>query len=745
MTTIPATITERVALPAPPSATPAGAPTAGVTFQDILAVVRRRLVLIVFLFILLTVLSVGAWLTAYFYFPLWPAEAFVECISDKPKAMTLSDETLGVKEFDRFILTQAHFATGPEVLMDALRTAEVRNTNWYKNTPADDLLIDFMDLVKASPQRGTNLLGVSVATRSPSDPHVIVNQVVQVYLNRVKEYNTSEFRNEKATWEEELDSIVKQIADKNLQLAGIQKQLPPGYASTGSNPVALDYASDRETANQYELVFRELQGLNNIYNQPGGVALSPEDTQLVALDPKVAFLSNSAFGFMQQLEVARKDLGSNHRTVRELEKRLEVTNRQLADEQQRRLSEILAFKRAQVNTAMLNAQHAWLKAQEKLADTMAYLADMDELVTQFLSLQEDIDLAKENREIVASYIRELNRIIRERTAIRVELRESAMKPIQRSFPQKFLLPAGVVLSFVFAVGLAILLEFIDTSIRTPQDIVRHLRIPLLGVVPDVDDEEVDIEQIETAVRDAPQSMYAEVFRTIRSNLQFTATAEHQRSIVITSPRPEDGKTAIACNLALMLAQGARRVLLVDANFRKPAIHRFFPPKSRRGLSNVLVGDADAADLITETDTANLHVLTSGPLPPNPAELVGSQQMTDFIKQVAGLYDHVILDSPPVLLASDTCVLSTRTDGVILVCRAKVNSRGIGSRASELLSRVNARVFGAILNAAQVRRGGYFREQLRTFYDYRPDDDDHSADVARALPNRDPDAEKDDTV
>ncbi len=733
MTTIPATVRERIELPAPATARAGGSQAGNVTIQDVLAIIRRRMVLIVIVFMLLSALSVGGWISAYLYFPLWPAEAFVECISDKPKAMQLADEALDVKEFDRFILTQAHFATSPEVLMDALKTAEVRGTDWYKRTPSDDQLIDFLDLVKAAPQRGTNLLEVSVSTRSPDDPHKIVNQVVTVYLNRVKDHNTSEFRNEKETWEEELNTIVTQIADKDLQLARISKQLPPGFASTGQNPVALDYAVDRETANEYELMFRELQGLSNIYNQPGGVALSPQDTQLVALDPKVAYLSNTAFALEQQLEISSKDLGSNHRSVREIEKRLEVTNRQLTDEQQRRLTEILAYKRAEVNTAMLNAQHAWLKAQEKLTDTMAYLSDMDELVTQFVSLQEDIDLAKQNREVVASYIRELNRIIRERTAIRVELRERAMAPIQRSFPQVFLLPAGIALSLVFAVGIAILLEFIDTSIRTPQDIVRHLRIPLLGVVPDVDDEEVDIEQIETAVRDAPRSMYAEIFRTICTNLQFTATAAHQRSIVVTSPRPEDGKTAIACNLALMLAQGHRRVLLVDANFRKPAIHRFFKPRSNKGLSNILVGDGKAQDLVSPTDVANLSVLTSGPLPPNPAELMGSREMDEFIGEVSGQYDHVIFDSPPVLLASDTCVLASRTDGVILVCRAKVSSRGIGSRAASLLSRVNAHIFGAVLNAAQVARGGYFREQLRTFYDYRPDDDDISATLAHAPP------------
>lgn len=743
MTTLPATVTHRIDLPAPPTAA-SGAAHAQVSIQDILAILRRRLVLISFLFMLFCTLTVGGWLFCYKYFPFWPAEAFVECISDKPKGqMQVSDYTPDQKEFDRFILTQAHFVTGPEVLMEALKTAEVRASQWYKDTPQADLLVDFLALVQAVPQRGTNLLRVYVETHGKEDPHMIVNQVVRIYLNRVKEYNTGEFRREKEVYQEELDKVEQHIVDKEKQILGVQKQMPPGFASTGQNPVMIDYASDRQAVEGYQLMFKELEGLYGIYSQPGGLGASPEDTQLVELDPKVATLSNQAFSVAQQLEVLRKSLGGNHRTVTELQKLLEVINGQLVTERQRRLTDVLVYKKEQVRTAMLNAQHALLGAREKLADTMAYLADMDELVAQFQSLQEERTLLKTARENYATYLAELDRIVRERSAIRVELRENALPPIQRSFPQKFLLPAGVMISLILAIGIAIMLEFVDTSLRTPQDIVRHLRIPLLGVVPDVDDEEVEIERIETAVRDAPGSMYTEVFRTIRTNLQFTATAERQRSILVTSPKPEDGKTCVACNLALMIAEGGRkRVLLVDANFRKPAVHRVFKPKSARGLSNILVGDSSFAEAVTTTEVPNLDVLTTGPLPPNPAELLGSQPMMDFIVEAGAMYDHVILDSAPLLVASDATVLAMRVDGVILVFRAKTNSRGIGARACSLLGRANAHIFGGILNAAQVRRGGYFREQLRTFYDYRPEEDDGYGLSQRALPSDKKDDDRD---
>jgi capsular exopolysaccharide synthesis family protein len=239
-------------------------------------------------------------------------------------------------------------------------------------------------------------------------------------------------------------------------------------------------------------------------------------------------------------------------------------------------------------------------------------------------------------------------------------------------------------------------------------------------------------------------MFVENFRNIRVGLQLSAPAERQRTILVTSAKPEDGKTMCVSNLGLAIAQTGRRVLIVDANFRRPAIHSIYNLDSTPGLSNMLIGEGNLEGTARRTDVPNLDVLASGPTPPNPVELLGSPEMRKVLEDAIRIYDQVIIDAPPVLLATDGLVLSTLVDGVILVVRAKENSRGIANRAVNLLQRVNAHLFGCILNRAQAQRGGYFREQLRTYYDYHELDQLESQSSKRKkLPKKDEEDEDDD--
>ena len=628
--------------------------------------------------------------------------------------------------YTRFVQTQALIIKSFSVLSSVLQNPDVQATQWYRSTPKEDLLRELEDSLRCSPLRDTNVIEVAMATGNPNDPHKIVNTVVEVYLQTTREQASALYRQELNEYRRERNDVKEQIQKKQEQIRDFRGKLPPGEAGStrgdlGRGVILQQLVEDMRTVAEYEQQAAELKGLLDVYSDPTGVAVTPDDRLAVEQDPRVLQLDAQVTALDQEMNILLKRFGTNHREYKEMKIRRDEVQEQLETERANRLREVLDFKREQIDTAYYNAQNALMMARERLDERRAEQADIERQMLEYNTFLDELTLLEEYQTRLDEYIREIERIVRERSAISVYSRVPAVKPRDRSFPSLLLLPAMLLLAFASAIGLAVGFELLDNSVKTAQDVTRHLDVAVLGAIPDVDDEEVEIEQVESAVRDMPHSMVAEAFRTVRSNLQFSAPADRLRSLLVTSPKPEDGRTTIAANLAASLANGGRRVLLIDANLRRPALQNIYPSARGNGLTNLLIGDAQFDDCVRRTDLPNLDVIGAGPIPPNPAELLSGDLCRKFVMEAVGRYDHVVFDSPPVLLASDASVLATLVDGAILVLRAKENSRGVANRAINLLGHVNAHLFGAVLNGAQVRRGGYFREQLRTYYEYQADD------------------------
>lgn len=738
MTTLATTVQERIALPTPGKTAQRFGDGGGEGFvppsvSDVLAMLRRRSVLIVILFILLAGLVVGGFLAWWFYFPGYRGECLIECVSNIPeRELTLEQQRLRQDEHERFVLTQAQFLMSPTILGEALKINVVKETDWYKSVIRRKLepLLELDRDLGAAPVRGTNFLRVSIECRNPKDPAIIVNEVVNQWYHTVKRRTAEEYASEALdAGKKEEEDMERQLAEKRDRLKAIAQRLPAGARqSPGENITAQQVRQFGEQVAQLQLELSQLEQYRAIYSDPEGVAVTAEDRAIVEQDLQVAELARLLFLLQQQRASDETLFGAGHAELRRIDSQIAAAEEKLSQIRLERLRERRADIREAANTAYDNTRHALFLAQENLAKAEAELQDQDRLLFDYMELENQILQDVEFKLRLSDYVKSLARIKSQKTAINVNIAQPAIDPLERSSPSPYLLPIGLVFTLAFAVGIGLVVELMDKSVRTSQDIVRHLDVPMLGAIPDTDDEEVVIDRVETAVRDHPQSMVAEAFRHVRANLQFTAPVERQRTILVTSPRAADGKTTVACNLAMAIAQGGRRVLLVDANFRRPALERIFAggrkdslPGGAKGLSNILIGDGDLASYAAKTDIALLEVLGSGPTPPNPVDLLGSPQCRALLQDAVSRYDQVIIDTPPVLLASDGVVLSVAVDGVILVVRAKHDSRGVARRACTLLADVKAHLFGAILNAAQITRGGYFREQLRAYYDYRPDD------------------------
>jgi non-specific protein-tyrosine kinase len=278
-------------------------------------------------------------------------------------------------------------------------------------------------------------------------------------------------------------------------------------------------------------------------------------------------------------------------------------------------------------------------------------------------------------------------------------------PFSPNVSRNVLLASAV--GLILALGGVFLIEYMDDTIKTPEDITRATNLPTLGAIARISGEEVTDKLV--AVRH-PLSPIVEAFRVLRTNLQYSALDKPLRTMMITSPSPGEGKSLTLANLGVVMAQSGQRVILVDTDLRRPMLHKIFGLSNRYGLSDtVLHSTSSITERMQTTETRNLFVLTSGPLPPNPAEVLGSDRFREIIEGLKQSADIVLMDSPPVLAVADATILGTQADGVILVARSGRTGRNEAERAVENLLRVRVHLLGAILNRARLgSRNSYYR-------------------------------------
>lgn len=205
----------------------------------------------------------------------------------------------------------------------------------------------------------------------------------------------------------------------------------------------------------------------------------------------------------------------------------------------------------------------------------------------------------------------------------------------------------------------------------------------------------------------PKSPIAEQYRTIRTNIQFASVEEDMRTIMVTSSGPMEGKSTTIANLGVVLAQQGKKVLIADTDLRKPTVHYTFRVMNTRGLTNVLTRQAELTEVTTATEVPNLDVLTSGPVPPNPSELVGSKAMDTLIEEALSHYDIILFDCPPILAVADSQILANKVQGTVLVVSSGTTEREAAVKAKERLDSAKGKLLGVVLNRKKMKDGSYY--------------------------------------
>jgi non-specific protein-tyrosine kinase len=369
------------------------------------------------------------------------------------------------------------------------------------------------------------------------------------------------------------------------------------------------------------------------------------------------------------------------------------------------------------NSELQTRRYADSKAslQRQIDDTQADIATVQDRI-QLLETAEspdpnDLDRQRRDLQALQSSYASLSQSLEDLrleeakqldTLLVSEEARSPENPIRPKTLQNTLL-AGI-LGAILAVGVALLGEYLDDVLKTPDDVQKSLGLTTLGAVPIVARDDAD----RPMMLAGGHSAVTEAYRVLRTNLQFAAVDRPLRSLQICSPSPTEGKSVTSANLAVALAQGGKQVILVDCDLHRPRMHHLMALSNNIGLTSALLDQGrDPLAVLQGSSVPGLRVMTSGPIPPNPAELLGSARMREILAALDTAADMVVLDGPPVLAMSDSAILASQVDGVLLLLDAKGTRRELARRALAGLQQVQARVVGAVLNRVARTRSGYY--------------------------------------
>ncbi|MDY6914243.1 MAG: polysaccharide biosynthesis tyrosine autokinase [Planctomycetota bacterium] len=703
-------------------AAPGGA-AAGLTGRDVLRIVRKRKWWIILSVLISSAITTAVTLLWSLYAPFYTTSAYVEVNPPTRGALAGAPGLYGKDIMDRLVMDHSRMVKRQNVLDRAAKSERMTNTAWYRKDPGG-VINRLIDKIGVSPVANTNFIQISMTGTAPDDQDKvelaeIVTAVAEAFVHDTRVIATEglltqmeQLTSERGNYQTDLDAVRRDMAEaRPADIPIIQER---------RNVLTIKLQVLTTQLTQLELAKVQAQAaLEAVLKQEADGVLGQSSEVLIAMDadPTLRALRAAEVNLATERDNLLRKFGPKHRTVENFETRLASLRKEISDREKELLQiQISALK--EIRAANLAATDFQLnEVQLKYKEATAGAKDLEALLARLAEYEVREKALTDNIKRLNNRLLELRLMWLNEEPL--TLRSPATKPRFPSMPKwGIMMPLGVILGLVVGLGLAFALELMDTSIKSPMDVSRRVDLPVLGMVPHIDDLDEEIDNLYLAFRSSsPGSLLMESFRQIRTCLLFSGPASQRRRLLITSPLPEDGRTVVALNLAAAIARGGRKVLVVDANFRQPMIHKIFTEHAGGGLSSSLVGQSDWRDSVQQVEP-NLAVMPAGPLPPNPAELLGSEQMQQLTTEMVSEYDQVIFDGPPCLVVTDAPIVSTIMDGVVLVVRAGANTTGIVQRTRDTLARIGTHVLGVVLNGTRATAGGYFRKSYDQFYEYQ---------------------------
>jgi capsular exopolysaccharide synthesis family protein len=604
--------------------------------------------------------------------------------------------------------------------------------------------------------KDTRLIQVAFRHTDPDLAAFVVNGIGETFANANQEQRTGTSRKTSDFLQKRIADLQTDIRADEIRLVELERNegilKTPGDQTivlerlAGLNKDLLSAENDRKTAEaEYLSVKGSPQRINSLAEAESARYITERENFLLQYrnetQEKIANLNAAKAKLLQEFRESAPE-------IKEIDTQIASLENSLANATEKATADIAQFRQRTAKTLLDVLETRYLRAKEKEDKIRAaFNVQFNEAQGQNAGavmlklLQQNIGTNKGFLDNLRKQ-QSSNDVASQGSDNNIRIAEYAIPPEDPVSPRRVTtVLAALFLSTLFGMGLALFLEYLDDTIRSTEEVEGYLQLPALAAIPTIDSmpkrrlllvggadrpEDDDPANSELLIHADSRSSLAEAYRQLRTSILLSTAGHAPKSLLITSSLPSEGKTTTATNTAISLAQTGAKVLIIDADMRRPRLHSVFNIENGEGLSTLLSSastEQEMLGIIKMDEGTKLHLLTSGPIPPNPAELLGSEQMANLLKVLQKNFTHVVVDSPPITSFTDGVLIASLVDGVILVVHSGKSSRQVVRRAKQLLQDIGAKIFGVVLNNVDIRS----QDNYYYYQSYYNRGDDHPAD------------------
>jgi capsular exopolysaccharide synthesis family protein len=679
-------------------------------------------------------LGVGAHFALARFMPVYRPTVVFQCFLGQNNIRdSMQNDIVPKDDMERFMQTRVRIMSSPIVLRAVVEDRRLQSLapTWTRrfieggSVNTRDALIRIQKDVSARMIPETRLIELGFSYREPREATAMVGLVKEAFLNFMQAMGREQFRAQLDALQAELTDITDEVerrTNERQQIITKQKLDSIDQRATETrdqlslyNKELVDIRLNSRSAS------KKLEGYMAELRNPSGVPRYPDMMRSqVEKDPELGEMKRTISAI--EADIAAMEEGGytkDHRDYKRAEAALAGHNRKIEEMRERLLREQFNAEIDGMRTVLdqLAAQESdTLKRTEefqaKLVDLTKFQAQIADIerITQTLTLT-----GAEYRSSINN-LRALEKVAQGQG---VSVIAAERIPDEMAFPKLTIVAPVVMLLFVSLIGgLVVLREIMDQRVKGPGDVAMIPRTRVLGLVPDASEDPTTGEgAVETAFRDKGKGAIAESFRQIRSTLTKRLQQAGHRTVVVMAGMPGSGATTTACNLAMASAGAGRKVLLIDANLRRPALHRVFGLQEGAGLVDLLSQGGTLESALQKTADGKLDVLTVGSRDKRMFELLSTEAMSQLLAEARGIYDLVLLDTAPAIVAGDGLALANKCDASVLVVKAYSEKRGMVARIRNELLEARAEFVGVVVNGVRAAAGGYLRRNIRAAADY----------------------------